>query len=113
MANLYFGKKLPLRDYQRLKHVYNQYCLSFLAYNTLSGVFMVMLTNYFFRTRKATLPVVFGASVVAFAGFVLNYKLSYIVTDKLFGSNVRRLGHKNMIHSYGTNYPRNINFIQI
>lgn len=113
MANLYYDKKLPLRDYQRLKHVYNQYCLAFLGYNTLSGVFMIMLSNYFFRSKRATLPVVFGASIVTFAGFMLNYKLSYFVADKMFGSNVRRLGYKNMIHSYGSNYPRNLNFIKI
>lgn len=110
MANLYFSTKLPLRDYQRLKSTYNQYSALFLAYNTLSGVFLIALTNHFFRSRKTTMPTVLAASVAMFASFALNYRASYFLLDTALSQNVRRLGHKEFIHRYGTQYPRNIEF---
>lgn len=113
MANLFFSTKLPLRDYQRIKSTYLQLTGLFMLYNTFSGVFLVALTNHFFRGRKTTLPTVFVASVALFAGFVLNYKASYTLMDSALNNSVRRLGHKELVHRYGGKYPRNIEFTSL
>lgn len=113
MANLYFSKQLPQRDYQRVKHLYNHYALGFMAYNTLSGLFLVALTNYFFRSRKATLPTVFASSLVIYGLFAMNYRASYVIADRMFSNNVRRLGHTKLIHNYGAEYPRNVDYLSL
>jgi hypothetical protein len=113
LANLYFSTKLPLRDYQRIKSTYNNYYLGFLAYNTFSSMFLIALTNYFFRAKKTTIPVVLLASATAFAGFAINYKLSYNFMDYLFAHNVRRLGYDQYVHRYSRHYPRDIEYIRL
>jgi len=111
MSNLYYGAKLPLRDYQRLVSTYNNYFIGLLLYNTLSGVFLVALNNYFFRNRKATIPTVFLASVTTYLLFANNYKLSYHAMDSLFNQHVRRLGHGHLVHRYRSHYPRNVDYL--
>ena len=111
MSNLYFGTKLPLRDYQRLVNSYNNYYTGLIVYNTLSGVFLVAMNNYFFRTRKATLPTVLVASLANYFLFSANYRVSYLAMDSLFNQHVRRLGHGHLIHRYRDHYPRNIDYL--
>lgn len=111
MSNLYYNAKLPLRDYQRLKYTYMQYYLLFLTYNSAAGIFLVALNNYFFRNRRASIPVALVASVTTFFLFSVNYKLSYKMMDMGFNWNVRRLGYGHLVHGYGETYPRNVDFM--
>jgi len=111
MSNLYFSEKLPARDYQRLKNTFLHYYLFFLGYNTASGVFLVALNNYIFRTRKASLPLVLLASGLTYAMLYCNYRVSYGLMDSVFAFNVRRLGYGHLVHNYNTYYPRNVDFI--
>lgn len=110
IANLYFQTKLPLGDYQRIKNVYNHYYFTWLGYNSLSGIFLVALNNYFFRCRKVTLPVVFLASLTTFAMISANYKVSECIMNYGLNQYVRRLGYKEHVYS-GRSYPRNIDYI--
>lgn len=110
MANLYFGEKLPIRDYQRIKSNYNKLYFSWFAYNCLSGVFLVALNNHFFKCRKASLPLVLAASLTTMASFGLNYEMSYKVFEKVFNIQVRRLGYEHLIHNKGERYPKNVDF---
>ena len=110
MANLFFSKKLPDRDYTRVKNMFNNYAFFWFAYNSFSGVALVALNNFFFRSRKTTLPVVFLASLSCTGLIALNFRLSYKITDSLFNQNVRRLGYKGLIHKYGSHFPRNVDF---
>jgi hypothetical protein len=111
MSNLFFSRKLPLRDYQRLKHTFNHQYFTWFAYNSLSGVFVVALTNYFFRTRRTSLPMVFVASLFSFGLFAANFKLSRYVLEASFNNNCRRLGYSDLTTHRGTQYPRNVDFI--
>ncbi len=111
MSNLYYSEGLPARDYQRLKSYFSNYYLVFLTYNTLTGVFFVALNNFLFRSRKASLPLVFAASLSTFALFSINYNLSYRVLDFGFRQNVRRMGYGHLIHKYNSCYPRNVDFM--
>jgi len=111
MSNLYYGAQLPLRDYQRLKASYLQLYLIFFGYNCMSGIFIIALNNYFFRNRKASIPVAVLASISTFVVFSLNYKSSYYIMDKVFSQQVRRLGYQHLIHEFNTYYPRNIDFL--
>jgi len=110
MANLYFNRQLPNRDYQRVKQTYNQICLAFLAYNTLSGVCLIALNNYAFKTRKVSLPLVALASITTMGSMMVNYKLSYHLADRLFGVSVRRMGYGEEVHRYNTHFNRNVDF---
>ena len=110
MANLFFAKKLPQRDYTRVKNLYNNYAVGLLAYNSLSGVALIALNNFFFRSRKTSMPVVFLASLSCTGLIALNFHLSYKVVDSFFNENVRRLGYNGLIHKYGSHYPRNVDF---
>jgi hypothetical protein len=111
MSNLYFNSKLPARDYQRLKHTYNQQYMAWFAYNTLSGVFLVALNNFFFRGRKTSMPMVIAASVTTMGLFELNFKLSRYMLESSFNNSCRRLGYKSLTTYRGCTYPRNIDFI--
>jgi hypothetical protein len=110
MANLYFSKKLPDGDYTKLKNLYNSYALLFLGYNSLTGVGILAMTNFFFRNRKVSLPLVFVASLTSTAAISANFQLSYKLCDSMFNYNVRRLGYKGLIHRYMTHFPRNVDF---
>jgi len=110
MSNLYFTQKLPERDYQRLKYTYNQLSLLFLGYNTLSGVFLVALNNFFFRSRKVSLPLVGVASVTTMLAMTANFRFSYYLFDKLLNVSTRRLGHGDLEHPYYSHYKRNLEF---
>lgn len=110
MSNLYFETKIPRRDIQRAEEYYNYSFLAFLAYNTLSGSFLVALNNHFFRLKRTSIPVVFLASLTTTALFAVNYKLSYAVMDANLNRYVRRLGHKSLVHRYGSSYPRNVDY---
>lgn len=111
MANLYFSTKLPDRDYQRLKSLYNQYYLSWMGYNTASGVFLLAYNNYIFRRFKTSIPMTVAATASAFALFSLNFQLSRNVLETGFNHNVRRLGYGELTTKRGEYYPRNIDFI--
>jgi hypothetical protein len=111
MSNLYYGSKLPTRDYQRLKHSFFQHYLVFFSYNFSSDILLVALVNYYFRNRRASLPVAFVAAMTTFILFSGNYRLSYSVMDKMFSNHVRRLGYGHLIHEYNTDYPRNVDFL--
>ena len=110
MSNMYFTKKLPDRDYQRLKHTYNQLSIAFLGYNTLSGILLIALNNFAFRSRKVSLPLVALASASTMLTMTCNYHLSYYFFDKFLSISARRLGHGEMIHRYNTHYKRNLEF---
>ena len=111
MSNLFFSEKLPTRDYQRLKKSFNNYYLLIIGFNTLIGVGLVALNNYFFRARKASLPLVFAASGLSYSMFYLWNKNSYKFLDWAFSFNVRRFGYEHLIHNHGSHYPRNVDFI--
>ena len=111
MSNLYFNAKLPARDYQRLKHTYNQQYFTWFAYNTLSGIFFIASQNYFFRARKTSLPIVLAATMAIMGLFMFNFQLSRYVLEKSFNNSCRRLGYKDLTTYRGTHYPRNIDFI--
>ena len=111
MSNLFFSEKLPGRDLQRLKSYYNHYYLLFLAYNTTTGMFLVALNNYLFRTRKASIPIAAVASVSTFLLFSLNYHASYYLMDKTFSQSVRRMGYPHLIQECSSHHVRNVDFI--
>jgi hypothetical protein len=111
MSNLFYSEGLPVRDYQRLKSLYTNYYLLFLTWNSASGVFLVALNNFLFRTRKASIPMVFLASLSTFALFSINYNISYHLMDISFSQNVRRFGYGHLIHRYNSYYPRNVDFM--
>lgn len=111
MSNLYYSSKLPQRDYARLKTTFLHYYMLFFIYNSASGIFLVALNNYFFRTRKASIPVALVASITTFVLFSGNYKVSYKIMDSAFNQSVRRMGHQHLIQSYGSYYPRNVDFL--
>jgi hypothetical protein len=111
MSNLYFSERLPLRDYQRVKNYFSNYYLLFLTYNTASGIFLIALNNYLFRTRKASIPLTAVASVTTYMLFSSNYQLSYYMMDKAFSQSVRRLGYSHLIHKYNSHYLRNVDFV--
>jgi hypothetical protein len=111
VSNLYFSEKLPLRDYQRLKNYYSNYYLMFMVYNSLSGIFLIALNNYLFRSRKASIPLVALSSVTTYFLFSMNYNLSYHVLDGVFNQSVRRMGYSHLIHKYNSHYLRNVDFI--
>jgi hypothetical protein len=110
MANLYFEEKLPTRDYQRIKSNYNKLFFSWFSYNSLSGMFLVALNNHFFKCRKASLPLVLGATLTSMASLGLNYELSHQVMEKMFNVQVRRFGYGHFIHNKGDRYPKNVDF---
>jgi hypothetical protein len=110
MANLYFSKKLPHNDYTRVKNLFNNYALGFWAYNSLSGVAIVALNNYYFRSMKTSLPIVFLASLTSTAAIAANFHISYKLGDIFFNNHVRRLGHKGLVHKYKRHFPRNVDF---
>jgi len=110
IANLYFSEKLPVRDYQRVKSNYNKLFFSWFAYNCATGVFLVALNNHFFKSRKASLPLVLGATLTTMASLAVNYELSYQVMEKLLNVQVRRLGYEHLIHNKGARYPKNVDF---
>jgi hypothetical protein len=110
MANLYFGEKLPLRDYQRIKSNYNFLFASWFGYNILSGACLVALNNHFFRLRTTSLPLIFLAFVTTGASLGLNYELSYQLMEKSLNFQIRRLGHGHLIHNKGSRYPRSVDF---
>lgn len=110
MANLYFGEKLPVRDYQRIKSNYNKLFFSWFAYNCFSGLFLVALNNHFFKFRRASLPLVLGATLTTMASLGVNYELSYQVMEKMLNVQVRRLGYGHLIHNKGSRYPKNVDF---
>ena len=111
MANLYYSTKLPDRDYQRLKSLYNQYFFTWLGYNAASGVFLIALNNYLFRSFKATIPIALFASSTAFLMLALNYDMSRNILESVFNNNVRRLGYGAYTTHRGEHYPRNIDYI--
>jgi len=111
MSNLYFTAKLPDRDYQRMKYNYNQLSLLFLGYNSLSGIFLISLNNFVFRSRKVSLPLVALASASTMLTMSLNYHLSYYLFDKLVNISARRLGYGSLVHPYNTHYKRNLEFV--
>jgi hypothetical protein len=110
MSNLYFTQKLPKADYQRLTSTYNQLSLLFLAYNSLSGIFLISLNNFVFRTRRVSLPMVALASVTTMMTMTCNYHLSYYLFDKTFNMSTRRLGYGELLHPYNSHYNRNLEF---
>jgi len=110
MANLYFGEKLPIRDYQRIKSNYNKLFFSWFTYNCLSGVFLVVLNNHLFKCRKTSIPMIFAATLTTMATLGMNYELSYQVMEKILNFQVRRLGYEHLIHNKGSRYPRNVDF---
>jgi hypothetical protein len=110
MSNLYFGEKLPIRDYQRLKNNYNKLYFSFFTYNCLSGIFLVVLNNHLFKCRKTSIPMVLAATLTTMASLGINYEMSYLLMDRMFNFQVRRLGYSHLIHNKGTRYPRNVDF---
>lgn len=111
MSNLYFSEKLPKRDLQRLKSYYNNYYLLFLTYNTASGIFLVALNNYLFRTRKASITLALAASVSTYVLFSTNYNVSYYLMDKVFSQSVRRMGYAHLIQCPCSHHVRNVDFI--
>jgi hypothetical protein len=113
MSNLLYGAELPARDYQRIKSIYNQYSLGLFAYNSLSGVLLVALNNYYFRSRKATLSTVLLATLTTYLLFAANYRISNKVSDNMLGFHVRRLGYSKLIHGYNSSYPRNIDYLNL
>lgn len=110
MANLYFAEKLPIRDYQRIKSVYNQLFFSWFGYNCLSGVFLVALNNHIFRCRKTSIPIVLLATASTLALLGVNYELSHQALEKSLNFQVRRLGYEHLVHNKGSRYPRNLDF---
>lgn len=110
IANLYFGEKLPVRDYQRIKSNYNLLFFSWFTYNCVSGVFLVALNNHFFKCRKASFPLVLGATLTTMASLGVNYELSYRVLERLLNVQVRRLGYGHLIHNKDARYPKNVDF---
>jgi hypothetical protein len=110
MSNMYFTKKLPARDYQRLKYTYNQLAFLFLVYNTVGGVALIALNNFIFRTRKVSVPLVAVASVSTMLTMTCNYHLSYYLFDSLLNNAARRLGHGSSVHRYNTHFKRNLEF---
>lgn len=110
IANLYFSEKLPARDYQRIKSHYNLLFFSWFGYNSLAGVFLVLLNNHFFRSRKTSIPIVFLATLSTLALFGVNYELSYQTMEKMLNLQVRRLGYYHLIHNKDSRYPKNVDF---
>jgi hypothetical protein len=111
MANLYYSVKLPDRDYQRLKSLYNQYFFTWFGYNTASGVLLIALNNYLFRRFKATIPTALLATSTVVIMLGLNYNVSLNILERVFNNNVRRLGYGNYTTLRGEHYPRNIDYI--
>jgi len=110
MSNLYFGEKLPIRDYQRIKSNYNKLFVSWFAYNCLSGVFLVALNNHLFKCRKTSIPIVLAATLTSMATLGINYELSYQLMEKMLNLQIRRLGYEHLIQNKGSRYPRNVDF---
>lgn len=113
MANLYFNTRLPKRDYERIENYYNQLYLAFLAFNTVSGVSIVALTNWFYRSKKASIAGVMITSFFAFSLFIVPYYAGYYVMDGFLSQYVRRLGYEQHIARYGSQYPRNVDYLDI
>ena len=110
MANLYFGEKLPSRDYQRIRSNYNFLFAALFGYNVLSGSCLVALNNHFFRMRRTSMPLLFLAFVTTGASLGLNFELSHQIMEKSLNFQIRRLGHGHLIHNKGSSYPRNLDF---
>ena len=110
MANLMFCQKLPKRDYDRLYSSYNQLFAVLLATNSLYGVGSIALLNFALRTRKASLPLVFAASLIGTVNLIAFYNLSYKVVDSVFNQQVRRLGYGHLVVPVGSRYLHNIEY---
>jgi hypothetical protein len=110
MSNLYFTAQLPKADYQRLKNTYNQLSLLFLAYNSFTGIFLISINNFAFRSRRVSIPMVAAASVTTMLALTCNYHLSYFLFDKCINFSARRLGYAELLHPYNTHYKRNLEF---
>ncbi len=111
MSNLYYSTQIAKRDLDRLKSAYMQMYFMFFGYNMATGIFLVAINNYFFRNKKATIPVAFIASLTTYFAFSINFKISYYTLDRAFSHQVRRLGYRHLIHNANIEYPRNVDFI--
>lgn len=113
MCNLYFSEKLPERDYQKIRHVYNQLALGFFAYNVATNIFIIAMNNFVFRGRKTSIPMAAVASVPAMLAIGVNFNVSYSLFDRLLSVSVRRHGYEHLLHRYKTRYRRNVDFTTI
>lgn len=108
MANLYFTTKMRPGDYQRMRRLYNQAFVAFLAWNTLAGTAFIALGNFYFRSRKATVPTALLLSVPVLAAMWVNYHLSDGLKNYLINQKARRLGYGDLVVYKTQRYPRNV-----